>query len=128
MLTDERINVLAKNLINFSCELKKGENILIEATGVDYQLVNALVKQARLAEAYPFVEIYDNKVQRQILLDMDKEFAERMRDFACYRMDKMQAYIGIRGEKTLTNFPTFPKIGEIFTTSVIPIPYIMKEE
>ena len=74
MLTDERINVLAKNLINFSCELKKGENILIEATGVDYQLVNALVKQARLAEAYPFVEIYDNKVQRQILLDMDKEF------------------------------------------------------
>ena len=97
MLTDERINVLAKNLINFSCELKKGENILIEATGVDYQLVNALVKQARLAGAYPFVEIYDNKVQRQILLDMDKEFAERMRDFACYRMDKMQAYIGIRG-------------------------------
>ena len=61
MLTDERINVLAKNLINFSCELKKGENILIEATGVDYQLVNALVKQARLAEAYPFVEIYDIK-------------------------------------------------------------------
>ena len=109
MLTDERINVLAKNLINFSCELKKGENILIEATGVDYQLVNALVKQARLAGAYPFVEIYDNKVQRQILLDMDKEFAERMRDFACYRMDKMQAYIGIRGGENAYELSDVPE-------------------
>ena len=109
MLTDERINVLAKNLINFSCELKKGENVLIEATGVDYQLVNALVKQARLAGAYPFVEIYDNKVQRQILLDMDKEFAERMRDFACYRMDKMQAYIGIRGGENAYELSDVPE-------------------
>ncbi len=109
MLTDERINVLAKNLINFSCELKKGENILIEATGVDYQLVNALVKQARMAGAYPFVEIYDNKVQRQILLDMDKEFAERMRDFACYRMDKMQAYIGIRGGENAYELSDVPE-------------------
>ena len=68
MLVDERINTLARNLINFSCELKKGENILIEATGVDYQLVNALVKEAYKVGAYPFVELYDNRVQRQIMM------------------------------------------------------------
>lgn len=97
MLVDERINTLAKNLINFSCELKKGENILIEATGVDYQLVNALIREVQRVGAYPFVEIYDNKVQRQVMMGMDKELAQRMCDFGAYRMDKMQAYLGIRG-------------------------------
>lgn len=97
MLLDERIRILAKNLINFSCELKKGENILIEATGVDYQLVNALVEEARKAGGYPFVKIYDNRVQRQLMLGMDEEMAKRMCDFDAYQMDKMQAYIGIRG-------------------------------
>lgn len=109
MLADERINVLAKNLINFSCELKKGENILIEATGVDYQLVNALVKEARKVGGYPFVELYDNRVQRQLLMDMDGEFADRMRDFSCYRMDRMQAYIGIRGGENAYELSDVPE-------------------
>ena len=30
-MTDERINLLAKNLINYSCALKKGEKVIIEA-------------------------------------------------------------------------------------------------
>ena len=97
MLVDGRIRTLAKNLINFSCELKKGENILIEATGVDYQLVNALIEETRKAGAYPFVKIYDNRIQRQLMLGMDKELAERMCEFDAYQMDKMQAYLGIRG-------------------------------
>lgn len=109
MLSDERIKLLAKNLINFSCELKKGENILIEATGVDYQLVNALVKEARKVGAYPFVELYDNRVQRELLMGMDGEFADRMRDFACYRMDKMQAYIGIRGGENAYELSDVPE-------------------
>ncbi len=109
MLIDERIKLLAKNLINFSCELKKGENILIEATGTDYQLVNALVEEARKVGAYPFVELYDNRVQRQLLMGMDGEFADRMRDFACYRMDKMQAYIGIRGGENAYELSDVPE-------------------
>lgn len=109
MLVDERINKLAKNLINFSCELKKGENILIEATGADYQFVNALVKEAYKVGAYPFVELYDNRVQRQILMGMDKECAERMSDFACYRMEKMHAYIGIRGGENAYELSDVPE-------------------
>ena len=42
-MQDARINLLAKNLINYSCSLKKGEKILIEAKGIDYMLVNALI-------------------------------------------------------------------------------------
>ena len=91
MLVDERINTLARNLINFSCELKKGENVLIEATGVDYQLVNALIKEAYKVGAYPFVELYDNRVQRKLMMGIDKECTDRLSDFSCYRKDKMEA-------------------------------------
>lgn len=109
MLVDERINTLARNLINFSCELKKGENVLIEATGVDYQLVNALIKEAYKVGAYPFVELYDNRVQRQLMMGIDKECADRMSDFSCYRMDKMDAYIGIRGGENAYELSDVPK-------------------
>ena len=39
-MTDPRIEKLAYNLINYSCSLKKGEKILIEAKGIDYMLVS----------------------------------------------------------------------------------------
>ena len=96
-MQDPRINLLAKNLINYSCKLKKGEKVLIEAKGIDYMLITALVKEAYKIGAYPFVEIYDNRVSRELLLGESKELAEMRAKFACARMSEMDAYIGIRG-------------------------------
>ena len=45
MISDERQRLLAKNLVNYSCEVQPGENVLIEASGVPYQFVNLLVKE-----------------------------------------------------------------------------------
>ena len=61
-MQDERINLLAKNLVNYSCALKKGEKVLIEAKGVDYMLVSAVVREVYKVGALPFVEIFDNRV------------------------------------------------------------------
>ena len=38
MLTDVRLEKLAKNLVNYSCRVKKGEKVWIDFSGVDYQL------------------------------------------------------------------------------------------
>ena len=96
-MQDQRINLLAKNLINYSCKLKKGEKVLIEAKGIDYMLITALVKEAYKIGAYPFVEIYDNRVSRELLLGETKELAEMRARYACARMSEMDAYIGVRG-------------------------------
>ena len=45
-MIDSRLTQLAKGLINYSVNLQKGEKLLIEAKGVDYMLVNELVKEA----------------------------------------------------------------------------------
>lgn len=96
-MTDERINKLAYGLINYSCKLSKGEKILIEAKGIDYMLVNALVKEAFKVGAYPFVEIFDNRVSRELLLGETKEYAMLKAKYDSFRMQEMDAYIGIRG-------------------------------
>lgn len=96
-MQDQRINLLAKNLVNYSCKLKKGEKILIEAKGVDYMLVNAIVKEVYKVGAYPFVEMFDNRVTRELLMGETEELAKLRAKFDGARMKEMDAYIGIRG-------------------------------
>ena len=96
-MQDQRINKLAKGLINYSCALKKGEKVLIEAKGIDYMLVNALVKEAYAVGAIPFVEIFDNRVTRELLLGQTEEQVKLRAKWGCERMSQMDAYIGVRG-------------------------------
>ncbi|MEG1608613.1 MAG: aminopeptidase, partial [Clostridia bacterium] len=96
-MVDERIRQLARNLVNYSCALKAGENILIEAIGVDYQIVNCIIEEVYKVGGCPFVTIKDNRVERALQKNMTREVAERQAEVDCFKMEKMQAYIGIRG-------------------------------
>jgi aminopeptidase len=106
---DNRIDKLANTLINYSCALKKGEKVLIEAKGIDYMLVNALVKEAYKVGAYPFVEIYDNRVTRELLLGNTPELAKLKAKFDAFRMNEMDAYIGIRGGENCNELSDVPE-------------------
>jgi aminopeptidase len=108
-MQDERINALAKGLINYSCELKKGEKVLIEAKGIDYMLVTALVREAYKVGAYPFVEIYDNRVSRELLLGESEEYAKLKAKYDGFRMAEMDAYIGIRGGENCNELSDVPE-------------------
>jgi len=58
---DPRIEKLARNLINYSVQLQKGEKVLIENFGLQRELVTALVKEAYAAGGYPFVLLKDHQ-------------------------------------------------------------------
>ena len=96
-MKDPRIVQLAKGLINYSVLLKKGEKILIEAFDVDHALIAELVKEAYAVGAYPFVEMYDTRVNRELLLGTSEEHAKLRAKFDKARMEEMDAYIGVRG-------------------------------
>lgn len=96
-MRDDRIEKLARILVNYSCKLKKGQKILIEASGVPSEMINALLKEIYAAEAYPFVEITDNRVKRNLLFGMTEELAVQTAKYDAARMKEMDAYIGIRG-------------------------------
>lgn len=108
-MTDPRILKLADVLVNYSCSLKKGEKILIEAKGVDYMLVNAIVKEVYKAGGFPFVEMYDNRVTRELLLGTSEEHAKLKAKYDAFRMAEMDAYIGIRGGDNCNELSDVPK-------------------
>lgn len=107
-MQDIRINQLAKGLINYSCALKKGDKVLIEAKGIDYMLVNALIKEAYNVGAIPFVEYYDNRITRELLLGQTEEQAKLRAKFDGARMAEMDAYIGIRGGENCNELSDVP--------------------
>lgn len=97
IMTDERIYKLAKGLVNYSCELKKGEKCLIETFDIDNALTKALVKEVLAVGGYPFVWLRDNQINRLILNGMTEELSTFMADYDGYMMKQMDAYIGVRG-------------------------------
>ncbi|MFA7664476.1 MAG: aminopeptidase, partial [Clostridia bacterium] len=65
-MRDSRLDRLADVLVNYSCRIKKGEKILIEAKNADYSVVSAIVEKVYEAGGFPFVQVYDNRVTRAI--------------------------------------------------------------
>ena len=57
---DFRIEKLADLLVNYSCNLKQSENILIEYEGYESQnLIKAIIRKVYAAGGFPHVNIMD---------------------------------------------------------------------
>lgn len=94
---DERIKKLAKNLVNYSCKLKKGEKILITNSGFESMpLVRAVVKEVYKVGGIPFVELSHSSIQRELLMGVTKQQMDIIVDVDSKKMEYMDAYIGIR--------------------------------
>lgn len=95
-MKDVRFTQLAENLINYSCNLKEGEKVLIEGYGNCKALIKELVKEAYKVKAIPFVTLKDNEINRELFMGTSKEQLDLMAKYEAERMNDMDAYIGIR--------------------------------
>src|SRR6476619_1983248 len=107
-MKDPRIETLAKNLINYSVKLQKGEKVLIENFGLQRELVTALVKEAYAAGGYPFVLLKDHQVDRALLLGAHEEQYNMMANFEANVMNQMDAYIGLRSGNNINEHSDVP--------------------
>lgn len=106
---DQRIEILAKNLVNYSCRIGKGEKVLIECIGEDTKnLAKALVKETYAAGGYPFVTVKDQGVLRSILKGTSEEQIKLMAKYELERMKDMDAYIGVRGAENIAELSDVP--------------------
>ncbi len=97
MICDNRQKLLAKNLVNYSVKVKKGEKVWIDASGADYQFINCLVEEVYKAGGFPFVNLKDNKVLREVLKGATPEYIKMWAERDAAFMEKMNCYIGVRG-------------------------------
>lgn len=94
---DLRNKKLAEVLVNYSCRLKEGEKVMINANGTAcFPLVKQIIKEVYRIGAIPFVNILSNEIDRELLLGATKEQCSLMAEFDSPRMQAMDAYIGIR--------------------------------
>ena len=93
---DPRDEKLAQVLVQHSCRLQKKEKVLIECRGVEgTPLVDALVREIYRVGGFPYVNIYNETTQRELLMGAGKELLDTLtaRDKAF--MEQMDAFIGI---------------------------------
>jgi len=96
-MTDPRITKLARLLVEYSTQLKRGDRVLLDLIDVPDEIGVELIRAARAAGAIPIVEARHTRLGREMLLGVDKKTSELVRDLELFRMRKMQAYIAIRG-------------------------------
>ncbi|MDO8542728.1 MAG: aminopeptidase [Opitutaceae bacterium] len=101
MIIDPRFNELAAGLTGFSTSLKKGERVLIDAFDVPDAMIIALVRAARDRGAYPYVQIHRARVTREMSLGAEEAQFAPHADIELARMQKMDAYIALRGSENI---------------------------
>ncbi len=107
-MLDPRLTKLADVLVNYSVQAKPGENVLIEAYGIDTPLVKELVKKVHQAGANPFVNLRDHSVIRQLIMDCTEAQMHAWADMDKFQMGKMHCYIGVRGGANINELSDVP--------------------
>jgi len=110
-MIDPRMTKLAKVLIEYSTEVKKGEKILIEAIDVPVEMTCELVRVAREAGADPLVTLKSNRVNRALLLNGSRSQMDLIAETEALRMSKVDAYIGLRGNHNIAELSDVPDDG-----------------
>ncbi len=106
---DPRIDRLAALLLDHSCQLQSGENLLIEAFDLpEPTLVCQLIEQAAARGARPLVSCKNNEVLRSLYRTASVENMQLAAQFERQRMQAVQAYIGIRGAANSDQFSDVP--------------------
>lgn len=94
-MKDERIKKLAYNLLHYSCNLQKGQNIVIEASVESKDLVKELVREVYAIGGCPFVRLSDSEISREIFMGMTEDHAQKMCKYTLPMFEEAAAYIGI---------------------------------
>ncbi len=101
MIIDPRFTQLAEGLTAFSCALKPGERVLIDAFDIPDAMVIALVRATRARGAHPYVQLHRARVTRELALGAEAAQFAPHAEVELARMQKMDAYIALRGSENI---------------------------
>ncbi len=96
-MTDPRITQLAQNLIRHSCRVQAGEHVLLDIIDAPDAIAVELIRAVRAAGAHPHVTMRHTRVIREMFKDATEEQYSAIAELELAEMQKMAAYIAIRG-------------------------------
>ncbi len=107
-MQDPRIDKLARQLVQFSTNLQKGEKVLIDVAEVPDEIGIALIREARKMGALPFLRVNHAKLNREMLMGASDEQYEAIAQHQLNEMKDMDAYIALRGSQNITELSDVP--------------------
>jgi aminopeptidase len=121
-MTDPRYKKLARLLVEYSTELKKGDRVLLDMIDVPDEFSIELMRAARAAGATPIIEVRHTRLTREVLRGTDDRHAQLVRDLELFRMKKVQAYIAIRGSDNASENADVPsKQMALYSRTIRPV-------
>jgi aminopeptidase len=96
-MIDPRYTRLARLLVTYSAELKKGDRVLLDLIDVPDEFAVELMRAARRVGATPLIEVRHTRINREIAMGTDEKHAALLCEVELFRMRKVQAYIAVRG-------------------------------
>jgi aminopeptidase len=101
-MNDPRLDRLAELLVNHSTRLQAGEHLLLETFDIPDEMVVAIVRAARAVGGHPHVALRSNRVLRALNESAAEDSLAVWADCDRHRMEKMDAYIGLRGASNVS--------------------------
>lgn len=121
-MTDPRFTKLADLLVNYSCSIQKGENVLIDTTDVPEAFTIELIRAVRKAKGDAFVDTRQSRVARELLRNAGETYAKTLCDMELARMKRMNAYIAIRGSHNTSETSDVPtKTMQMYSKTLRPV-------
>lgn len=105
---DPRLDQLARQLCQFSTNLQPGDHVLIDMYDAPPQMSVALIRAAREAGAVPHLALHQARVSREMILGATEEQVALAAAHELSRMEKMQAYIAVRGAENICEMSDVP--------------------
>ncbi len=107
-MIDPRITRLADTLVNYSCAVKPGEKLLLEAIDVPHEFTAEVVRLVAAAGAQPLVLLKSNQVNRALMLAGSEPQWATIADVEKRQMEAVQCYIGARGNPNICELSDVP--------------------
>ncbi len=98
-MRDPRLEKLAKSLLEYSTKVKEGNHVLIKAHLISKPLIKELIKHCYKLGAYPYVDLLDDEIARDLLMNNSLERSEKLVEWELPKTKEIDAFISIFGEE-----------------------------
>ena len=100
-MQDPRYQQLAKQLVQYSTSIKKGEKVLLHLVDVPDEMAIALIREIRTRKGIPFTKIEHGKLGREMAIAANDEQYKISAKHQLAEIKDMDAYIAIRGSHNI---------------------------
>lgn len=93
---DNRVEKLASNVVNYSCNIKENEKVYISAIGFGAKpLLKALIREIYKVGAYPYTDVTDEAIIKEIVLGCSEEQLKFFYEKKYELISSMDVYIDL---------------------------------